>query len=96
MQTPNATDDVREWRRYAGNLRQTLKHANARALTADRERARGDRLEVKVASLVERLRRNARLLDHLEGDLDAGDIPTAADRLARRRTAIDRAERSKR
>jgi hypothetical protein len=101
MQTPSWDDDVREWRRCAGWLRQRLGEANQRA--AAEAAAQGERVRRHIVRaegrsrawkerhqrLLDAKQRDGRMLDRLEELLLEGDVPAAIDALAERRAGIE-------
>lgn len=72
---------VEEWRKYAGALRQQV--GAARREVAE--------LAGQLGRLTAHRDRDRKLLNAVERDLQAGDVPAAVDRLAWRRSRINAA-----
>lgn len=92
MEQPRGSDDVRAWRRYAGELRQRLGAVKATA-TAETARADGERERAEVwrgwfKSARAVGRRAERQLSHVEALLLEGEIDAAIRLLAERRARI--------
>ncbi len=104
LDAPARDADVAEWRRYAGELRQRLGEAarqpgrdelaRASALI-DRLRLNCDSLRASRDRLLHEKKRDARNLNTVEALLLRGDVPGAADLLARRRAFIEAAQAEK-
>ncbi|MDR6868155.1 hypothetical protein J2Y69_002766 [Microbacterium resistens] len=82
VEQPKWSDDVSDWRRYAGELRSKIGDLN-RLLSVEREQQR---------ILRNSKGRDAKLLTKVERFLADGDVPAAVDLLARRRQGIDAAK----
>lgn len=99
--TRDQYNDAKAWREYAARLRTALGESNKemvplkeRALAAERDLARTVKEHRGLTEHFDRLHaihiRNKATISGIERDFNAGDYPAVADRLTRRREAMER------
>lgn len=94
MEQPKRGDGEDAWRRYAADLRQQLGEVKGRlSMAAVVELDTRARIaEARLAGAKKKRKRTERVMNEIEADLIAGDVPAAVARLERRRRGIERRE----